>query len=98
MMYCTKYKGVYFVEGIPLVTKNIRNISTEINQFFGQSQLKSLDDIKDKMVDIVKASGGNAVIDFKYVQKSSFWKSLFSLDDVSWFASGTIALIDPTSL
>ena len=97
-MYFSKYKGIHFVEGIPASAKIIREISTEINELFSGSQLKSLDDVKERMVDIVKQSGGNAVINFKYGQKSSFWKSIFALDNVYWFASGKIAKIDPNEL
>lgn len=97
-MYSAEYKGIYFVEGIPKSARIIREISTEINQFFGQNQLKSLDDVKARMVDAVKTSGGNAVVDFKYGQKSSFWKSLIAMDDVHWFASGKIAAINPDEL
>ena len=92
-MYSSEYKGVLFFEGMPENCTIIRNISTEINEFFGQSQLKSLDDVKDRMIEIVKSSGGNAVVDFKYGQKSTFWKSLFGMDDVMWYASGKIAII-----
>lgn len=92
-MYSSEYKGVMFIEGIPENCQVLKEISTEINELFGQSQLKSLDDIKDKMIDIVRREGGNAIVDFKYGQRSSFWKSFFSLDAVHWFASGKIALI-----
>ena len=88
-MYSSEYKGVMFIEGIPENCQVLKEISTEINELFGQSQLKSL----DKMVDIVRREGGNAIVDFKYGQRSSFWKSFFSLDAVHWFASGKIALI-----
>ena len=47
---------------------------------------------------VVRALGGNAVVEFKYGQKSSFWQSLLGLDDVSWYASGKIARINPESL
>lgn len=92
-MYSSEYKGVMFIEGMPENCQVLKEISTEINEFFGQSQLKSLDNIKDKMVDIVRSEGGNAIVDFKYGQRSSFWKTLFSLDDVYWFASGKIAVV-----
>lgn len=92
-MYSSEYKGIMFIEGMPENCRVLKEISTEINEIFGQSQLKSLDNIKDKMVDIVRSEGGNAVVDFKYGQRSSFWKSLFALDDVYWFASGKIAVV-----
>ena len=97
-MYYDLHKGVYFIEGLPAGTRRITPLSTRIDGVFSNSQLKSLDDIKDKMSEIVRRSGGNAVVDFKYGQKSSFWRSLLSLDDVRWEASGYVARIDPTSL
>ena len=92
-MYCSEYKGVLFIEGMPENCRILCDISTEINECFGQSQLKSLDDVKEKMIVAVQKAGGNAVVDFKYGQKSSFWKSLFALDDVAWYASGKIAIV-----
>ena len=76
-----------------ILQKTICDISTEINEFFGQSQLKSLDDVKEKMIHVVAKYGGNAVVDFKYGQRLSFWKSLFRVDGVMWYASGKIAII-----
>ena len=97
-MYFDCYNGIYFVEGHP-PAKAIKPILTRLDgYFFSQSQLKSLDDVKTAMIKIVKQSGGNAVIDFKYCQKSSFWRSLLSIDDVRWEASGMIAQIDPAVL
>ena len=92
-MYSAEYKGIIFIEGIPKGCVILHEISTEINEFFAQSQLKSLDNVKDRMVQIVVNSGGNAVVDFKYGQRSSFWKSLLGLDGVLWYASGKIAII-----
>lgn len=93
-MYSSNYKGVLFIEGIPENCTILQDISTEINDIFGQSQLKSLDDVKDKMLQIAVKLGGNAVVDFKYGQKSNFWKSLFAVDDVSWYATGKVAIVD----
>ena len=87
-MYYNQHKGVFFVEGVPFGTKRIAAISTHLDGVFSSAQLKSLDDIKDKMAAEAKLKGGNAIVNFKYGQKSSFWRSLFSLDDVRWEASG----------
>ena len=98
-MYYDYYRGVYFCEGRPIDAKTIKPISTRLDGwFFSQSQLKSLDDVKSVMVGEVRKTGGNAVVDFKYCQKSSFWRSLFSVDDVRWEAAGMIARIDPSRL
>ena len=94
-MYYDYYHGVYFCEGRPIGAKTIKPVSTRLDGWlFSQSQLKSLDDVKDAMVGEVRKLGGNSVVDFKYYQKSSFWRSLFSVDDVRWEATGIIARID----
>ena len=54
-MYYSQFDGIYFVEGSLPDAEVIREISTSINEFFGQSQLKSLDDVKRKMVNAVRA-------------------------------------------
>ncbi|WP_338468914.1 hypothetical protein V3I01_09775 [Sphingomonas sp. gentR] len=97
-MHWAEHKAVFFVEGSPRGASVIAPIDTKIDGWFSQSQLKSLDTVKDAMVEQVVRAGGNAVIDFKYGQKSSFWRSLLSVDDVYWFASGKIASITPSML
>lgn len=97
-MYYAEYQGVWFVEGSPPGAVDVAPISTEINGVFSQSQLKTLDDVKSRMASAVRELGGNAVTNFKYGQRSTFWKSLFGLDNVMWYASGTIARLDPTQL
>ena len=98
-MYSDFSNGIYFVEGIPGGARRISPVSTKIDGFFTNAQLKSLDDIKAAMALEAKRRGGNAVVAFKYGQKQkSFWSSLFSLDDVRWEASGMVAVIDPASL
>lgn len=97
-MYWAEYKNVFFVEGTPPGARLMNRLDTKIDGFFAQSQLKSLDTVKDKMVIAVLAAGGNAVVDFKYGQRTSFWSSFTSLDDVRWFASGVIAVVPPASL
>ncbi len=97
-MYFSEYKGIYFVEGLPAGAERFVPINTEINSIFGHNQLKSLNDVKDRLVSPVREAGGNAVVNFQYGQRSSFWKSLFGMDDVYWYASGEIARIDPAAL
>ena len=97
-MYWAEYKGVYFVEGALPAAHPIRPIDTKHDGWFSQSQLKSLDTIKDIMVREVKSAGGNAVIGFRYGQKNTFWRSLMSVDDVYWWASGEIASLSPGDL
>jgi len=97
-MYFSEHKGVFFIEGSPPNANRLGTISTEINNFFGQNQLKSLDDVKDKMCQKVLSKGGNSIINFKYGQRSTFWKSLIGMDDVLWYGSGEIARVNPDDL
>ena len=74
----------------------IESVKVTINGIFVQNQLKTLDDVKDKMVSIVRSKNANAVLSFKYGQRSTFWRSLIGMDDVHWYAAGVIAVIpDP---
>ncbi len=98
-MYFSEYDGVFFVEGMPAGATVIKNISTVLDGCFSNAQLKTLDDVKREMALQVKQSGGNAVVDFKYGQRSGgFWRCLFSLDDVCWKGEGKIARINPADL
>lgn len=94
-MYHSIFDGVFFIEGDPAGSKIINAISSKHDGAFSQSQLKSLDTLKKEMARRVKAEGGNAVVNFTYGQKNTFWRSLLSIDDVWWFASGSIAIVDP---
>ncbi len=97
-MYSAEYQGVFFVEGAPAGAQRLAPVSTELNGLFSHNQLKSLDDLKSRLCVLVRERGGNAVVDFKYGQRSTFWKGLLGMDDVHWYASGTIAQIDPAVL
>jgi hypothetical protein len=97
-MHFAEFRGVYFIEGTPKESIAIESISSELNGFFSQNQLLSLDDLKAKMREYVLQRGGNCVIDFKYGQRSTFWKSLLGMDNVLWYGSGMIAKIDPNEL
>lgn len=98
-MYFSEYDGVFFVEGMPAGATIIDDISTVLDGFFSNAQLKTLDDVKREMARQVKLSGGNAVVDFKYGQRSGgFWRCLFSLDNVCWKGEGKIARINSADL
>ena len=98
-MYFSEYEGVFYIEGNPPDVIKIKVVDYKLNLFFGQAHLKTLDDIKDKLNLQVKELGGNCVYDFKYGQTSSWWKSIFGLDDIHWFATGVIGFINnPESL
>jgi hypothetical protein len=97
-MYGAKHEGVYFVEGKAQGFQPIQTISTELNEFFSQNQLKSLADIKSRMASQALQAGGNVICNFRYGQRSSFWKSIFGMDNVLWYASGVIGRADKVYL
>ncbi len=69
-------------------------VAVSIGGVLQSAQLRNLDDVKRMMAEKVRTAGGNAVIEFRYGQKSvGFWASLFQRDDVNWYGSGIIALI-----
>jgi len=88
-MHKTEYNGISFYEGSIDGCQTIRHCKVTITGFFSQSQLKSLTDVKKNMAIQVKKAGGNAIINFKYGQKSNFW-AIFGIDDISWYGEGDI--------
>jgi hypothetical protein len=97
-MYWAEHKGVFFVEGRPEGARLGPAISTELNKFFSQNHLKTLDDLKDRMTESARQAGFNAVVDFKYGQRSSFVKSIFGMDNVLWFGTGRFANVEGDTL
>lgn len=93
-IYTTIFEGIKFIEGCPSGARIIKPIRVEIGGIFTSAQLKNLDDVKRLMVGQVRAAGGNAVVDFKYGQRSvGFWRSLIDRDDVHWYGEGKAALV-----
>ena len=93
-MYTTIFNGITFVEGHPPSIQALKPIRVEIGGVLTSAQLKNLDDVKRMMAHRAKEAGGNAIIDFKYGQKSvGFWRSIIDRDDVHWYGEGVIAVI-----
>lgn len=91
--------GVAFIEGNVPTIRTIKAIETNTDSMFRNTQLKSIESLKQAMARRIIQLGGNAVICFEYGQKqSSFWKSLLSLDDIYWHGKGIVAVVDPDSL
>jgi hypothetical protein len=87
------FQGIKFIEGRPPAATIIKPIRVEIGGVFISAQLKNLDDVKRLMAEQVRAAGGNAIVDFKYGQRSvGFWRSLLDRDDVNWYGEGQIAV------
>ena len=95
MAYISIYKGIVFVEGNESSAKILGNIEYK-KLFTFNSQIQTLDCVKEQLAEKTIALGGNAVVNFKYGQKSSGWfkSSLFSLDDnIKWYGCGEAAII-----
>ena len=98
----TKYNGIAFTEldrdflsakGIKY--KYILSVNVEISgRLLTQTQLMGLNDVKERLsCDVIKL-GGNAVIEFKYGQKSvGVLESIVNLDDIIWYGSGVAVFI-----
>lgn len=93
-MYTSSFNGIKFIEGCPKSARIIKPIRVEIGGVLTSAQLKSLDDVKQLMASQAKAAGGNAVVDFKYGQRSvGFFRSLIDRDDVNWYGEGRVAIL-----
>ena len=95
MGYRSEYGGVTFDEGDISGMSRICDLDTKLNSGFGFDQLKSLNDLKEKMANEAKACGGNCVSNFKYGQRNgSFWQQILSVDNVLWYGSGVIGKME----
>ena len=95
MAYISLYKGVLFIEGYEASAITLGRIEYNKRCTFN-AQLKTLDCVKDQLADKALELGGNAVVNFKYGQKSVGWfKSMFFHldDDVRWYGDGVAAII-----
>ena len=97
MAYKSYLDGIIFIEGGMKNAHQLGPIKYVKDGFYNQ-QLKNLNDIKKQLVSKAKSMGANAIIDFKYGQKSTsaFRSMLLTLDDnINWYAEGTAAVLDP---
>ncbi len=93
-MYESEYDGVLFCEGSLEGARVIQHIKIEIGGVFQSAQLRSLNDVKREMAAQASSRGGNAILNFRYGQRSvGFLRSLFQRDDVNWYGEGSIALL-----
>lgn len=86
-MYVTKFNDIYFVEENVAAERIVTSVEISIGGFY--SQCKTLDDVKQILSMQAKEVGANAVINFKYGQKSK----IFSLDQVKFYGSGVAAIL-----
>ncbi len=97
MAYTTTYEGILFVEGYCDFIEFKCKVEYKKDSFFNQ-QFRNLDDIKHQLAEKAKNVGANAIINFKYGQKTiSFFKSILlgTDDNVNWFAFGEAVLVSP---
>jgi hypothetical protein len=94
IVYETIFEDIRFIEGRPAGARAIAPVRVELGGVIRSAQLKNLDDVKRIMAERVRVGGGNAVIDFKYGQRSvGILRSLFQRDDVNWYGEGVIAFV-----
>lgn len=77
-----------FVEGTVPDARMLDKVSCDLSFKFG-SQLKNLNDVKKALAVKARDLGANAVLDFKYGQKSRW----LAIDDVAYFGSGCAAVL-----
>lgn len=92
-MYITVYKDIVFIEGTHPDAKILNHVSVTIKGAFINTQLKTLDNVKDKIVSKTVGTPANAIIQFKYGQKSTFLGSLVNRDDIIWYGEGSLAVL-----
>jgi hypothetical protein len=97
-MIITKVNDFYFFEGNINNAKIVRHYTYKLDGFFEQAQLSSLETLQVRIANELKNDQANMMINFKYGQKSSFWRSFISLDDVFWYAEGDLVYLDDIAL
>jgi hypothetical protein len=78
------HTGIFFSEQ-PCSAASLKQISAKKNR-----QNFTLTQIKDMMAAEAKAIGANAIVDFRYGQKSHKWyqQTLIKWDSEAWFGEG----------
>lgn len=88
--YSTIFEDVIFIEGGEPDARLLGKVECDLSFKIG-AQLKNLNDVKRELAFKARAQGGNAVLNFKYGQKSRW----LAIDDVAYFGSGTAAVLSP---
>ena len=100
MAYSSIYKGIIFIEGEEPTARLLQSVEYKKRHTFN-AQLKTLDNVKDQLVEQALAQGANAIIRFTYGQKSVGWFRglFFSIDDdVNWYANGVAAILQQSKV
>ncbi len=86
--YSTIFEGIIFVEGMESDAQLLGRVECDLSFKFG-AQLKNLNDVKSSLAQRARLMGANAVLNFKYGQKSRW----LAIDDVAYFGSGDAAIL-----
>lgn len=93
MGYSTLYKDFIFVEGDEAYAKSLGVVKSDLSFTFG-AQLKNLNDVKESLMVQAKAKGANALIQFKYGQKSRW----LAIDDVAFYGEGIAVVMNEETI
>ena len=88
MSYTSIYNGILFIEGSEKSATILGKVEYKRKKLFN-TQLNSLDTVKEQLAQTAISMGGNAVIDFNYGQKENCWL----WDCVQWYGNGLAANI-----
>lgn len=95
MAYTSMFENIIFVEGSCEFLNFMGNLEYKKDSFFNQ-QFRNLDDVKHQLAEKAKKLGANAIINFRYGQKTiSFFKAMLLAadDNVNWYASGEAVVL-----
>ena len=95
MAYCSVYEDIVFIEGATEYLAHKGTITYQKGFVYNQ-QLSNLNKIKHQFAEKAKRAGANAIMHFKYGQKSAsfFRAALLTFDDnVEWYGSGELVVI-----
>lgn len=88
----TELDGVFFTESSIAGAHRIRHLDIEISR-----QNANLFEVKRRLAEAVRASGGNALTNFQYGQRAHNWLDLvfsFRWDSESWHGEGDAVRVD----
>lgn len=86
--YSVIYDDIIFIEGKEADSKTLGRIECDLSFKIG-AQLKNLNDVKKDLAAKAHRMGANAILDFKYGQKSRW----LAIDDVAYYGSGVAAIL-----
>ena len=92
-MITTACNGVTFYEEFPDNYRVGMNISTQVSGLFSETQLASLDAIKQQMAAYCKWQNSDTIIGFIFEErKITGFASMFSSSNTVWYAEGYVGI------